>query len=385
MNKIIKIIISTLIFSILFSFSSQSQIIDANYGKTNNNSTPFYKPGQQLSIDGFHPPKTRKEERILNRMRRLTLSAKERSIYNRKKRKINNPNDTLIKLTSFENMRYPSILRKKERLEKLINKHNKNKTPIPSYLKKASKYRLSYEEEDILKKSETDSLTVAEEKILKKAQKKQDKIDKEKEKFTPIDVEDEEKRIYYKAKNKEQFLLIFKKRRQKLTPEERQDYPEIRKKFRHNNRIDRKIKKFKIDSAINAGAWIPVKKKKFYFKVFFAKLFKKRKPPSTYARKQNRINKRNELNEREKMALQKKQGGSFLTPKERILSNRAIAKNWRHKEQTKKLLKKEFLKTQTKATRKMIRKTKKKSDALRKKKKPNIFFKKIGNLFKKRR
>jgi len=210
MNKFIKIIFSSLIFSLLFSFSSQSQIIDANYGETNYNSTPNYKPGQQLSIDGFHPPQTRKEERILRRMRRLTPSKKERSIYNRKKRLIKNPNDTLIKITSFENMRYPSIVRKKARLQKLINKHNKTQSPIPNYLRKANKYRLSYEEEDILKKAETDSLNANEEKIYKKALKKQSKIDKEKEKFTPIEVEEEEKRIYYKAKNKKKFLYIFK-------------------------------------------------------------------------------------------------------------------------------------------------------------------------------
>ncbi len=380
MDKIIKIIALTFIFNFLFLFVSYSQI-GADYGKDVTKTTPYYPPGSQLSKDGFHPPLTKKQERMSRRARRLTLSTKEQNILNRKEREGTDEKD---KLSLWENIRYPFIKRKSNKLEQLKAKTN-NKSNLPGYMKKTEKYRLTFHEEDILRKAKTDSLSAQEQKTYNKAIKKQKKLEKIKNSYKPQPISDDEKDIWIKANNKKKIFLGIKVRRKKLTAQERKKLPEIRRKEKHNRKIKRKIHNFQVDSAIASGAWLPVSKNKYSLKSLFFKIKHKRPRPSSYARKLRRINRRYRLTKKQKKNYIKSKNGAFLLPDEKLSARKAISKKWRKKLAMKKLLKKEFLKSQTRETRKMMRKTKKKSDALRKRKKTNKFLTRICNLFEKRK
>lgn len=366
MNKSIKIIYTTILFIFIFYSPVFSQNIKADYGQNATDATPFYPLGAQLSKDGFHPPLTRKDERMLRKAKSLSLSTKEKSILLRKE---NNK-----ELTFYQKLKYPFIKRKNDKLEKLKEQAN-NSSNSPSYLQKADKYRLSYNEEDIINKAKTDSLSEAEQKVYKKALKKQEKYQKEENKFKIDEITEDEKKLLIKEHN----------HKKDLTPSEKKDLKEIHKKQKQNQKAKDRKHKIQVDSAVAAGAWLPVSNKKFSIKNFVSKIRRKRVKLSSYSRKLNRINKRYELTENQKKAYNRKISGLFITKKEKKLASKAYAKNWYKKEKTKKLLKKEFLKTQTPNTRKMIKATRKKSENLRKRKKTNKIKTIFGNLFKKRK
>lgn len=366
MDKSIKIIYTTVLFIFIFYTPLFSQNIDADYGQNATDATPFYPLGSQLSKDGFHPPVTRKDEKMLRKAKRLSLSTKEKSILLRKENE--------KELTFYQKIQYPLVKRKSDKLEKLKEQANSSSNS-PSYLQKADKYRLSYNEEDILKKAKTDSLSEAEQEVYKKALKKQEKYKKEEAKFQTTEITEDEKE-----------LLIREYRNKKdLSPSEKKDLQEIHKKQKQNDKVKDRKHKIQVDSAVAAGAWMPVSSKKFSVKNFVSKITRKRVKPSSYSRKLNRINRKYELTENEKKAYNREISGLFITKDEKMLSSKAIAKNWYKKEKTKKILAKEFMKTQTPNTRKMMKATRKKSENLRKRKKTNKIMTIFSNMFKKRK
>jgi hypothetical protein len=366
MNKNTQIVL--IIFTLLIIFIpkiSISQIDDANFGKTVKTPTPYYPPGTQLSRDGFHPPLTKKQERAMRKARRLFLSNKQKAVIYRKE----SGHDSVF----WDNFRYPFLKHKQKKLNELLTKsgYKKDSSAGPAYMRKANKYKLTIEEQDLIQRSKdsTQTLTPEEQKKLKKALAKEKKYQKYKQKYT-----------IHKFTKEETDLL--RKNPKSLSKEQLKELKKLKKIQKQNERRKNKIHKFKIDSAVQAGGWMPVQEKKFSLKNLFSP--RRHSPrPSSYVRKLRRYERRYKLTEKEKQAYNKYKSGAFMKPYERKLANRAWRKMWEKKEKIKKLQHKEYMKMQPPPTRRMIRKTQRQADRKRKRQK-NKFLYFISKIFKKR-
>ncbi len=389
MDKITKLF--AIIFFLLNIFS-----IETSYGQnntTNNNfgtevPAPPSFPGQQFSQDGFTPPKTKKEERTIRKARRIVISDQEYSILARGEKN----KDTL---TFIEKIRYPFIKRRYKKFKELQDKYQKIKSDqytqdtmsVSNINEEDTALVLSIKEKDIMQKYAEDSASLdkKELKIYKKTQKKivrhnkkmerkRKRQEKYRQKHTIQEVTEEDRALMYK----------YAQMPDSLTTEEKKRVKEIQKIDKQNHKLANKRTKHKIDSTLAAGGYAPTDQKKFSLKGMF-KRKQKRQRPSSYVKKMRRINRRYKLTTKEQQAYNKRKSGAFLMPGEKILANRAAAKIYTQKQKQKKLLRQEYIKSQPKHTRKMLKKGERQQKKKQKKRLPRRkkhFFK---DLFKKRK
>jgi hypothetical protein len=384
MNKVTKFL--AIIFLILQIFSqknlySQSDVTNNNFG-TEVNAPPAFQ-GQQMSQDGFSPPRTKKEERTIRKARRIVISDQEYSILARGEKN----KDTL---TIIEKIRYPFIKRRYKKFKKLQDQYKKIKqdqytqdTTSATFSEQDTALVLSIKEKEIINKYNQDSASLSpkELKTYKKTQKKiqrhNKKINRKKEKFknkyAVQEITEEERALKEKAYYHPD----------SLSKEEKKQLKEIEKKEKHNHKLGEKRTKHKIDSTLAAGGYAPTDQKKFSFKGMFKR--QKRQRPSSFVKKMRRINRRYKLSKNEQQAYNKRKSGAFLTPAEKILANRAASKIYIQRQKEKKLLRKEYIKSQPRHTRKMLKKGEREQKRRQKKRLPRRkkhFFK---DLFKKRK
>ncbi len=329
--------------------------------------------GKQFGTDGFQGPKTRKEERLRRKARRLSLSRKQLNIYNRKQRGKD--------LNIIEKIRYPRIKHKKDKLDALQKKADglngstatASTSGTPGYLKTPKKYQLSIKEKDIIAKYNQDSTSLSDKelKLYKKAQKKQKKQDKYKKKNTKIKISSADSA----------FLWNSNKYPDSLTNDDKARVKQIKRQKKHNKKIQNRIRNYQIDSLLAAGEPVPITKRGISFKRMFKK---KQRPakPSHFVKKLRRAQRRYSLTDRQKTAYNNRSRN--LSPIDRHRANRAEIKNYLLPKKLKKIQKKEYLKSQPRNARRSMRKDARKLKRAQRKTGRSRTKQSFFNLFKKR-
>jgi hypothetical protein len=345
MRKVTKIIVITfLLFVLLPEYKIYSQV--NNFG--NEVGGDVSDPGMQFSDDGFKPPTTKKEERIRKKALRISLSTKEVIILSRKERG--------KELKFFEKLRYPFIKRKKDKIDKLqaqadgmkFGSQDSSGNQMPGYVQN-SKYQLTIKEKEVLnKKNSNDSLTIEEEKIYQKAIKKQKKQEKLKQKYEKDVVSDDEEQL---LRNSRKYQY-----KDSITDAQKDQIKDIKRRKKHNDRINKKIRNYQIDSAYNSGGYLPKLPLKYRLKNMLPRFAPASKRPSSFIKKMRRLNRRYTLTDKEKEAYNQKKGGRPLGLFDQIRANKAATKMYLLTLKGKKLLKKQYYKYQTKETRKRLKK-----------------------------
>jgi len=372
MNKYIKFFI---ILLFLGSFVSVNEV----YSQPNTTQTTIDPGGdvsgigQQFNTAGFRPPLTKKEERMRRKARRLSLSRKQLNIYNRKQRN--------KELTFFEKVRYPFIKRKKDKLDDLQKKADAmvyeptqaGGGAQPGYMQTPKKYELNIKEKDIISKYDQDSssLDKKEMKLYKKAIKKQKKADKYLTKYQKTSL----------SNNDSLLIHMYKNHPDSLSRAEKKDAKRAIKVRNKNKKVDDRIINYQVDSTLANGGWVPVSQRKFSLKRFFGR-FSPKLRPSSYVKKQRRINRRWGLTDRQKDAVQNSGRNTRWIDKHR--ANRAVTKKYVHKKKSQKLAKKEYLKSLPRKNRRIARKNMRNSNNAYVQRGRQTRTQRFFNLFKKR-
>ncbi len=375
-----KINFSKIVFAILFIVLPQisnSQVDEGNYGKVHPDQ-PVAPRGHEFNSDGYHPPLTKKEERLRKKASRLSLSRKEMQILSRKK----NGAD----LTFWQTIRYPFIKRRKKKLDKLKKKADEmgfnnssgsGGTGKPGYLQGAEKYDLTPKQQKVVKKKEQDStdLSFKEKIIYWKAKKNKKKKEKYLAKYTKIELTNSEKKLLEKEKANPD----------SLSKEQKKELKEIHKKEKHNDKVEDRIRIYRNDSVYARGGYVPVKPKKFSLKKIFSRKSKPKQKPSSFVKKQRRINKRYSPTTKQMEAYNKRKSGMKLGLINRYRARRAAVKKYKHKVKTQELQEEEYQKVQHKKTRKKLKKMEKKTKKRDRKRRRKKFWQDFFNMFEKRK
>lgn len=337
MDKITKYLFLNALFTIFFIHSSFSQTNTLNLKQVDSTVTQdSLKVGEHFFYEGFKLPATRGEEIAIRKARRYTLTTKEYIIlsrYNKGK-----------PLKFWQRLQVPFIKRKKKKYDKIISK--KSNSTISGSAPNKKRYTLSIKEQELINNTDTSNLTKQQKRLRQKALKKQARIAKYKEKHQQTKLTEEQQTIINKG-NKDKKLL---------TKEERKTYRKLKPIDRKNKRIKKQRQQMKIDSALAAGAWLPVEPKKHPLKTLWHNLKNPKQRPSSYVKKLKRIEKRYKLTPEEQQAWNMYKSHVGISKKTKKLAYRAYYKLHTKYEKEKKVKHKEFMKLQPRQTRKNLKK-----------------------------
>ena len=338
----------TLLLNLSILSFAQNNTILGNFGEPVNKvpGDTIVPPGNYYFNEGFRMPATRYEERIMRKAARLSLSRKEMAIYQVMQ------TDKKKKFSYY--LRYPFIKYKYKKLQKLSGKS------LQTTKKTSSRHKLSIPEKEILSKADSlgeQNLTPEEKKKYKKALRHKKRVDRYNKKHNYEELSEEDEQFLRKYENR--------KKRSKAdttvyTKEDRKKARQLKKMKRKQDKEEDIILQHKIDSAMATGAYLPVKQKKHFFrtlwyntKTFFRRKFNSKVAPSSYMKKQKRIERRYKLTKKQQLAYNLYKSHKELSPSMKRAAKRAYTKEWIKKQKLKRLEEKEMEKLQPKWNKKM--------------------------------
>ena len=327
--------------------------------------------GTQLTNAGFRLTKYKIQNRYNKKMKKQSLSAKERKV----KRKKENGGT----LSAKEERIYKRV-EKKEKKQKKINEKFTDKMSAVDKTD-SSAFALTAEEERVMKKSKQDSteeLTFSEKRTLKKVKQKIKKKEKSIEK-------DSVYKSYMNITPQDSLLLEKNKSdTSKLNRAEKRQFKSIKKKQRKIKKHKKKKKKHQLDSMGNTRTWTAIKLKKFRM----PRLFKRNPQKRAMTKEQKKIERykrRYKLSDKQQDSYNKGKSGAPLRPSQKMAYKKAVYKKWKLKKKIEKVYKDALLDIQDEKTKDRMKKNHKKTKKNYKKHTKRKRKKKFINFFRKKK